>query len=202
MSWRRWLLLGDPERVTWAGIAVEALVWPVLAFVVWTPLVMGPTDMAILSDRLYALHLALHEIGHLVFAPLGAWMGQAGGTLGQLIPPAFAVLWSIRIGLPYAAGASLVVTGHSLASCAPYISDARALQMPLVAPWGFGRPADKADVHDWHVLLDSVGLLAWDHALGWAALLLAKAMVVGGWAWAAAALGTGVMHRLQGADRP
>ena len=34
-----------------------------------------------------SVDLAIHETGHLVFAPFGEWMGMAGGTIFQLLVP-------------------------------------------------------------------------------------------------------------------
>ena len=40
--------------------------------------------------------LAVHEAGHVVFAPFGEFLGVAGGSLLQLIVPAAFVLYFLR----------------------------------------------------------------------------------------------------------
>lgn len=107
--------------------------------------------------------LAIHETGHLVFAPFGEWMGMFGGTLFQLLVPIVFVASFLRRGDWFAASVCLWWVGQNCWNIARYIADARAQELPLV---GGGE-------HDWAYLLGEAGALSSDleiarmvHAVG------------------------------------
>jgi len=102
-----------------------------------------------------SVDLAIHETGHLVFAPFGEVMGFLGGTLFQLILPAVFVTHFLWRGDRYGASACLWWVGQNCWNISVYIADARAQELPLV---GGGE-------HDWAYLLDAAGWLAHDHAI-------------------------------------
>ncbi len=165
-----------------AAWAAEGRAWPpralLLAVLAW----FGGRHLA---DPEYGsifsgLTLGVHELGHIVFSPLGPWMGMAGGSLLQLLAP-LALAWGFLRQRDYFA---IAVAGAwesmSLANLATYVADARAEELPLVSPFG-GDPE-----HDWHFLLDSVGMLRCDVRLaGWlrlfAFLCLAGSLLFGVW---------------------
>lgn len=101
------------------------------------------------------IDLPIHEVGHLVFAPLGAWMGLAGGTLLQLLFPVIFLAAFWRRGDRHAATVMLWWLGQNCFNVARYMADARAQELPLV---GGGE-------HDWFLLLEQAGRLADDTAL-------------------------------------
>jgi hypothetical protein len=121
------------------------------------------------------LDLAIHETGHLVFAVAGEFLTLLGGTLLQLmVPAAFAVaLW--RRGDAHGATVPLWWLGQNCWNISVYIRDARAQELPLV---GGGE-------HDWAILLDQMGWLERDQALGGAVFLMGAVLyvisVVAGW---------------------
>jgi hypothetical protein len=107
----------------------------------------------------------IHELGHVVFAPFGEWIGIAGGSLAQVLGPiaagAVLLLWR-QDGEPQRDWFGVSVAGcwlaFSLFNLATYVGDARNQDLPLV-----GLSDDP--IHDWHYLLDSVGLLSLDTTL-------------------------------------
>lgn len=99
--------------------------------------------------------LAIHETGHLVFAPFGEFVGYLGGTLLQLLLPLAFVASFLRRGDRYAAYVVLAWVAQSLWNVARYVADARAQELPLV---GGGD-------HDWAYLLGEMGMLPHDTAL-------------------------------------
>ena len=103
-----------------------------------------------------SLDLAIHETGHLVFAPGGETLGVLGGTLMQLIVPSVFVgaLW--RQGDQHGATVPLWWLGQNCWNISVYIRDARLQALPLV---GGGE-------HDWAWLLGSWGLLQRDQLIG------------------------------------
>ena len=115
------------------------------------PCLLRPESGRILD----AVDLAIHETGHLVFAPFGEFMGALGGTLFQLAFPAAFVVYFWRRADRHAATVALWWVAQNCWNVAVYIADARAQELPLV---GGGE-------HDWAYLLGRLGWLAHDKAI-------------------------------------
>ena len=64
--------------------------------------------------------------------------------------------------------------------CAPYINDARDLQLMLL---GGGTGADRPGAHDWENILTSLGLLQHERKIAWMADTLGSLMVMLALAW-------------------
>jgi hypothetical protein len=100
-----------------------------------------------------------HEFGHLFFALSGSeWWTVAGGSLTQLLVPigAAAVMRYYRDWFGVAACGLWL--SSSFGDLAPYIADARAMELDLVSfsPDGGG--------HDWNYLMGHAGKLGSDLA--------------------------------------
>jgi hypothetical protein len=117
--------------------------------------------------------LAIHETGHLVFAPFGEFIGFAGGTLFQLIMPLAFVGYFVRREDRHAASVALWWVGQNCGHIAYYVADARAMELPLV---GGGE-------HDWNYLLGELGLLAREQAIAHAIVIMGVVLVLGSAAW-------------------
>lgn len=102
-----------------------------------------------------SVDLAIHETGHLVFAPFGEFLGFLGGTLFQLLIPAAFVVYFLRQGERYGAAVCLWWVAQNCWNISVYVADARAQELPLV---GGGE-------HDWAYLLDALGWMAHDAAI-------------------------------------
>lgn len=123
-------------------------------------------------------NLAFHEAGHVIFGVFGPTMDLYGGTLGQLVFPAVAIVsfWWKRSPVSFALG--WVWLFENFLNIARYIADARAHLLPLVGGGG----------HDWTALLTRWGALTLDtrlaagvKGLGWAGMVAALAWL--GWRW-------------------
>lgn len=123
--------------------------------------------------------LAIHETGHLVFAPFGEFIGFAGGTLFQLIMPATFVVYFARRGDEHAASVALWWVGQNCGHIAYYAADARAQDLPLV---GGGE-------HDWNYLLGRLGLLAHDQGISRAIVCTGVLLVLCSAGWGLARAG-------------
>jgi hypothetical protein len=117
--------------------------------------------------------LAIHETGHLVFAPFGEMAGVAGGTLMQLLMPALFAGDFWRRGDRHAASIGLWWLAQSAGNVATYLADARAQELPLV---GGGE-------HDWAWMLAELDLLSSDAAIARGVRVAATLLMIGATIW-------------------
>ena len=117
----------------------------------------------------------------MIFMVLGNFMMVLGGTLGQLIMP-LVVMGALILKNRDNFGGSIGLWwfGQSLMDCAPYINDARDLQLTLL---GGGTGADRPGVHDWEDILTSLNLLQHERKIAWMADVLGTLTVMLALAW-------------------
>ncbi len=151
---------------------------PVLLWMAW--ILVRYWDSPWYSTLWQGIDLAIHEIGHVLWSPLGELMGFAGGTLTQLLVPvvAGAVLYRQRDWF----GVAIAVCwlGINCFEIVEYAGDALTRRLPLVSP------TTAAPEHDWTYLLSRLGIL--DHtdavAAGWqwaGRLIMSVGVLFGGW---------------------
>ncbi len=165
------------DAQAWAG---EGRAWPLRALLL---AVLAWFGWRHLSDPEYGslfsgITLGVHELGHVVFSPLGHWMGVAGGSLTQVLAPLAVAYGFLRQRDYFAIAVAGAWESMSLSNLATYVADARAEELPLVSPFS-GDPE-----HDWNFLLGSVRMLPYDTRLAaWvriaAFLLLAGSLYFG-----------------------
>ena len=112
---------------------------------------------------LHLVNLPFHEAGHILFRVFGQFMATLGGSLTQLLVPLIclsAFLFKTRD--TFGASVSLWWLGENLIDLAPYINDARDLNLVLL---GGVTGKDVDDFHDWEFILRKLGWLEYDHAL-------------------------------------
>jgi hypothetical protein len=136
--------------------------WPwraaLLLFLAWQALIPFRDGEAFHVFR--GITFGAHEFGHLFWALSGSeWLAVAGGSLTQLLVPlgAAAVMRYYRDW--FGVSACGLWLASSFADLAPYIADARAMDLDLVS---FSE--DGAE-HDWNYLLGKAGMLHRDLAL-------------------------------------
>jgi hypothetical protein len=134
---------------------------------------------------LHRVNLVFHEAGHVVFMPFGHFMMVLGGTLGQLIMPALAGAVLLKNRDAFGASIALWWLGQSVMDVAPYINDARDLDLMLL---GGGTGRDRPGMHDWENILLDLGLIEHERALALAADRLGEALLLTALAWGAAVL--------------
>ena len=149
------------RRPRGSGIRSEIRAWaagrtwwiraPLLLWLAW--ILFRYWDATGYGTIFQGIDLAIHEIGHILWAPLGEFMGFAGGTLTQLLAPvaAGAVLYRQRdwFGVSFA----IAWVGINCFEIATYAGDALTRQLPLVSPTT-GTPE-----HDWTYMLARLGIL-------------------------------------------
>ena len=135
---------------------------------------------------MHLINLPFHEAGHILFRPFGDFMTTLGGSLMQLIVPAVAAgTLLIKTRDAFGAAASTWWLGESFMDLAPYIDDARSLNLILL---GGVTGKDVADYHDWEYLLRKTGLLTYDHVLARCAHITGALLMLAAFAWAGIAL--------------
>lgn len=145
------------------------LVWWTVGFAVH-PL----DDVFVAESFLHLINLPFHEAGHIFFAPFGSFLMSLGGSLLQVLIPIVCAVEFVRRGERFAACVGVWWAGQSLVDLAPYIADARALQIVLLG----GFTGAEVEGHDWEAILTTLGMLHHDRTIGLAAHLLGSVTMV------------------------
>jgi hypothetical protein len=165
--------LAGPTR--WARIAL------VLGLGYWTwKFAFTPLGEDAMDAFIHLPNLVFHEAGHLIFSPLGQFMTALGGSLMQVLIPVIAAIAFIRQEQPFGAAICVWWAGQNLVDLAPYIADARALQLMLLG----GRTGAEVEGHDWEFILTRLRLVHRDQAIGRAAHALGMLIMIGALAFA------------------
>ena len=138
MNFRR-----KPNRLKLALAALFAIYFLSIAF------------MPMEGSFLDTVDLPIHETGHLLFSPLGHFMGVAGGSLFQLIVPVVFVGYFFRREEWYSASIVLFWVGQSLINVYIYAQDAVKMELVLLG----GLTGSEGSFHDWNFLLTELGLI-------------------------------------------
>ena len=168
----------DP-MVFWGRVALYAafFIWG------WHFILLDFRTNDIGQSFMHRVDLVFHEAGHILFIPFGRFMTILGGSLGQLL-------------MPIIVGAALVISnkdnfggslglwwlGQSLMDLAPYIGDARALQLQLL---GGGTGQDRPDAHDWENILRDLNLIERDTRIAAGADWLGTLLMLTALVWGA-----------------
>ncbi len=158
---KAYLLVSEREKniFFWAG---RILAYAIIFIWGWK-LIAIPMDSDYFSDTfLHGINLPFHEAGHIIFSFFGSFLGVLGGTLGQIAMPLICMGAFLFYRDPFAASVMLWWIGENFMDIAPYINDARSLELPLL---GGNIGSDNPDFHDWHHLLRDLRWLKYDHTL-------------------------------------
>ena len=156
------------------------LTWWTIGFIV------HPLDGTFVGGSfLHLINLPFHEAGHVLFSPFGSFLMSFGGSLLQVTIPVVCAVSFARRDDWFATCVCGWWAGQSLVDLAPYIADARALQLVLLG----GFTGAEVEGHDWEAILTSLGWLQHDRALGLAAHWLGSLTMVAAIVMAAFGLG-------------
>jgi ribosomal protein L40E len=185
-NYARWVLLAkewlvdsdtstDSLRFVGRVVVFLVLLWWGRAFI-FTPLETNYTGESIL----HLINLPFHEAGHILFIPLGQFMTILGGSLGQILMPLVCLgTFLIKTRDPFGASVALWWTAESFMDIAPYINDARALDLTLLG----GVTGKETDGHDWNNILTMLGWLEHDHRLAHLAYNFGILLMLASFAW-------------------
>ena len=170
----------DEDQAAPLAIAARALVLAALAYWAWRMAVepMGSYSLWLIDMT----NLVFHEGGHILFLPFGSFMTSLGGSLTQfLVPLVCMATFIVKTRDLYAAAVALWWAGENLVDIAPYVADARALQMILLG----GHTGAEVEGHDWEAILGALGWLPYDVALGRASHHIGVLLMFGAIGWGA-----------------
>ena len=126
------LVLDDP-RTDPVLLGVRIVLLLMLIVWTWTFARARVIDNAAGMSFLHMINLPFHEAGHILFMPFGEFMMVLGGSLFQLIVPAsLTVIFLTKHRDVFGAAVTWWWTGENLVDLAPYIDDARMLQLVLI----------------------------------------------------------------------
>lgn len=133
------------------------------------------------SSFMHLVNLPFHEAGHVFFRIFGQFMMTLGGSLTQLLVPLVCLAaFLLKTRDTFAASVSLWWLGQSLIDLAPYLNDARSLQLILLGGVT-GRDVD--GYHDWQFILRKLGLLEYDHLLAMTAHMSGAFFIICALVW-------------------
>ena len=163
----------------WSRIALIAG----LAYWTWQ-FARTPLSPDALDSFLHLPDLVFHEAGHLIFSPLGQFMSVLGGSLMQVLIPVVCLVAFIRQEQFFGAAICAWWAGQNLVDLAPYIADARALQLPLLG----GRTGAEVEGHDWEFILTRLRMTHLDQTIGRLAHAIGMVVMMASLAFAARTL--------------
>lgn len=105
------------------------------------------------------IDLVIHEAGHFFFSLFGKFIYTLGGTLMQIILPSIIAVFFFRNNYRTGVQFGLLWLGQNFINISVYATDARAQKLLLLG-------GNKV-YHDWHYLLGEIGLLQYDHIVGY-----------------------------------
>jgi len=150
--------------------------------VVWTwQFARVPMGVAVADSMLHMPNLVFHEAGHVLFGFFGRFMTVLGGSLFQFALPLALAGVFLKQHDQFGAAVCTWWAGQNLLDLAPYIADARALQLVLLG----GKTGAEVEGHDWEYLLGQMGWLRFDRTLGLGAHRLGLAVMTGALIWGA-----------------
>jgi hypothetical protein len=161
----------------WGRVAVYLLLfaWG------WYFIFLKMESNAIGYSFMHNIDLVFHEAGHVLFRPFGDFMMVLGGSLMQMIMPLIvAGTFLFKQHDSFGASVGIWWLGQSMMDIAPYINDARAMELQLV---GGGTGRDRPGIHDWNNLLWDLGMLPKDHAIARTVDTLGEITVMLALAW-------------------
>jgi len=151
-----------------------------VALFAWTvQMAFAPMSAEHVSSILHLPNLVFHEAGHVLFGFFGRFMTVLGGSLLQFLVPLVLAVAFLRQKTPFGAIVCAWWAGENLVDVAPYIADARALELVLLG----GRTGAEVEGHDWEYLLTQLGWLHLDRTLGLAAHRAGLVMMFAALAW-------------------
>jgi hypothetical protein len=134
VSERDWgtLWLGAEGESSHGAVVGRAAMWVVVLVLSVRFATHGPATNFAGDSFLHLINLVFHEAGHILFSWGGALITALGGSLTQILVPLVCAVALRRYDDVFGASVGVWWVGQNLVDLAPYINDARALQLVLL----------------------------------------------------------------------
>lgn len=184
--WLKALLLGLESTVNPLYFAGRVFLYVALVSWGWK-FIVTPMDTNYVGESfMHLINTPFHEAGHILFSPFGRFLQVLGGSLGQILMPLIcAGAFLLKNRDAFGASVGLWWTAQNLMDVAPYINDARALELILL---GGVTGKEAEDYHDWEQILGMLGWLEYDHHLAQASYNLGIVLMLLALAWGGSVL--------------
>jgi hypothetical protein len=179
-------MFNSEHDLDWVTVSGRILFFFLIAFYTLKFLFITPQSNAVGRSFLHMVNLPFHEAGHMIFMLFGRFFSVLGGSLLQVLIPFICVVAFIFPRRDFF-GSSVAAwwMGESIMDLAPYIGDARALNLMLL---GGVTGRDVEGYHDWQYLLRETGLIEYDIVLSWMAHISGLLIMLSALCWAAVVL--------------
>lgn len=177
-----WIFPGYHQRST-ASLVGRALLLAFLIVWSWRYFSVRLVDLGQEPGPMHLVHLVFHEAGHTITAMLTdnrTAVVFMGSGLQVLMPLIVAIVFYVTNKDAFAAAFGLWWTGHALLDVAPYIQDARFLNLQLLS----GGTGKEVEGHDWEYLLEHWGVLNRDIYIAAHVATVARFLMFLAFAWA------------------
>jgi hypothetical protein len=181
------LLFPGEHRRSRLDLAARALFLVFLIAWSWSYFRVRLVDLGPNPGVMHFVHLVFHEAGHTITALLTdnrTMIVFMGSGLQVLFPLIVAVSFYFTNQDAFGAAVGLWWTGHAALDVAPYIGDARSLNLQLLA----GGTGKEVEGHDWEFLLDHWHALNRDIYIAAHVATVARTVMVLAFAWALGSL--------------
>jgi hypothetical protein len=176
----------DPAGDALAGLVRFGRIAALVGLGAWTWQFarLGLNEAAAMGSVLHLPNLVFHEAGHIIFGFFGRFLTVLGGSLFQVVFPLVFAVAFLRQHNPFAAAVCTWWAGQNLIDVAPYVADARALQLVLLG----GQTGAEVEGHDWEYLLTEMRWLHLDRTIGLWTHRVGLVVMVASIVWGAAVI--------------
>ncbi|MCX6937560.1 MAG: hypothetical protein NTU80_06625 [Verrucomicrobia bacterium] len=176
----------ETPRPVW-NLAASALL--MLGLIIWSApyFKISLDDLGFEPGVMHGVHLVIHEAGHaipMIFGAPQTFVVFMGSGLQVLFPLGIAAAFYFKNRDAFGAAVCLWWAGHAALDVAPYIADARALELPLLG----GGTGKEIEGHDWEYLLSHWHALKQDTRIAAQVALAGRLTMAAAFVWGLATL--------------
>jgi len=180
------LFPGDHRR-SWASLIGRAAVLLFLVIWTWPYFTVRLVDLGQEPGVMHPVHLVIHEAGHTITAMLTnnrTLIVFMGSGLQVLFPLVVTIAFYLKNKDAFGSAFGLWWTAHATLDVAPYIGDARSLNLQLLS----GGTGKEVEGHDWEYLLTHWHAMGRDVYIAHDVAATARVVMVLAFAWALGSL--------------
>jgi hypothetical protein len=181
------LLFPGDHRRSVASLVGRGAVLLFLVCWTWRYFTVRLMDLGQNPGLMHPVHLVFHEAGHTITAMLTdnhTVVVFMGSGLQVLVPLIVTVAFYLKNKDAFGAAFGLWWTGHAALDVAPYIGDARMLNLQLLG----GGTGKEIEGHDWEYLLEHWHAMGRDVYIAAHVATVARTVMVVAFAWALGSL--------------